>query len=141
MAAIFSLLMVAILVYQFPPVNNRLSWRVDIALTYMRSLFSPAGGVPTPQATPKPMDTLTPLSSPTPQPPPIATTTITPTASPTPLPASVILTPPKWESQDWNNCGPASLSMYLHYYGWEGNQHDISDLIKPTREDRNVNVE
>jgi hypothetical protein len=31
--------------------------------------------------------------------------------------------------------------MYLHYYGWEGNQYDISKMIKPAQEDRNVNVE
>ena len=31
--------------------------------------------------------------------------------------------------------------MYLNYYGWEGNQFDISGEIKPAREDRNVNPE
>ncbi len=31
--------------------------------------------------------------------------------------------------------------MYLRYYGWEGNQHDIDEVIKPDRADRNVNVE
>jgi tetratricopeptide (TPR) repeat protein len=43
--------------------------------------------------------------------------------------------------QEINNCGPASLAMYLDYYGWEGTQNSISDLIKPVPEDRNVNVE
>jgi tetratricopeptide (TPR) repeat protein len=40
-----------------------------------------------------------------------------------------------------NNCGPASLALYLRYYGWEGDQFSISDFLKPQREDRNVNVE
>ncbi len=40
-----------------------------------------------------------------------------------------------------NNCGPASLTMYLRFYGWEGNQQDIMEVVKPFREDRNVNVE
>jgi tetratricopeptide (TPR) repeat protein len=31
--------------------------------------------------------------------------------------------------------------MYLRYYGWEGDQYDISDLIKPVSGDRNVNVD
>lgn len=31
--------------------------------------------------------------------------------------------------------------MALHIYGWEGNQKDISDLIKPVTGDRNVNPE
>jgi tetratricopeptide (TPR) repeat protein len=40
-----------------------------------------------------------------------------------------------------NNCGPAALTMYLRFYGWEGDQFAISDLLKPERADRNVNVE
>jgi tetratricopeptide (TPR) repeat protein len=31
--------------------------------------------------------------------------------------------------------------MYLRYYGWQGDQFDIAELLKPVREDRNVNVE
>jgi len=40
-----------------------------------------------------------------------------------------------------NNCGPASLTMYLRYYGWDGTQDEIANLLKPFPEDRNVNVE
>ena len=64
---------------------------------------------------------------------------------PTPIPERVQLTPPAYDEtrdkQDWNNCGPATLALYLRYYGWEGDQFDISDVIKPTRDDRNVNVD
>jgi len=31
--------------------------------------------------------------------------------------------------------------MYLRFYGWEGDQFPIAELLKPLREDRNVNVE
>jgi len=31
--------------------------------------------------------------------------------------------------------------MYLRYYGWEGDQFSISNVVKPQRDDRNVNVE
>jgi tetratricopeptide (TPR) repeat protein len=31
--------------------------------------------------------------------------------------------------------------MYLRFYGWQGTQKDIADLLKPFRDDRNVNVE
>jgi tetratricopeptide (TPR) repeat protein len=31
--------------------------------------------------------------------------------------------------------------MYLRFYGWEGGQADIADLLKPFLNDRNVNVE
>jgi tetratricopeptide (TPR) repeat protein len=33
------------------------------------------------------------------------------------------------------------MSLYLHFFGWQGDQHTISDLIKPVQADRNVNVE
>ena len=137
--ALAGVLFLAVLVYQLPPVNDRLSWRMDIAKTYLRNVISPAGELPTPQASPLAINTSTP--SPIPRPPPVSAITVTQTPSQTPLPASVILTPPKLEIQDWNNCGPASMTMYLRYYGWEGTQFDISKLIKPAREDRNVNVE
>jgi len=61
--------------------------------------------------------------------------------SPTPIPVKVELESTFWEKQDWNNCGPATLAVYLNYYGWEGDQFKISAKLKPQRGDRNVNVE
>ena len=58
-----------------------------------------------------------------------------------PLPAQVSLTSPPFELQTPNNCGPATLSMALHLYGWEGDQTDIAAQIKPLLQDRNVNPE
>jgi hypothetical protein len=75
----------------------------------------------------------------TPSPTPGPTPTQTPT--PTPIPVSVSLPARKYEKQDVNNCGPATLTMYLRFYGWEGDQYDVADLTKPNSEDRNVNVE
>jgi hypothetical protein len=51
------------------------------------------------------------------------------------------LTAPEWEKQTPNNCGPATLSMALHMYGWTGTQAEIADQIKPVLQDRNVNPE
>jgi hypothetical protein len=34
--------------YQIPRINRAVSWRMDIALTYARSLLRPAGKLPTP---------------------------------------------------------------------------------------------
>ncbi len=129
------------LLYLAPPIHQRLSWRMDILLTYLRGVVSPVGELPTPVASQvvepseTPTYTLTPAVTSEP--------TITPTfqPSPTPLPQTVELPAPKWEKQDWNNCGPAALAMYLRFYGWEGTQFDISKSIKPAREDRNVNIE
>ncbi|OGO08322.1 MAG: hypothetical protein A2Z66_10310 [Chloroflexi bacterium RBG_13_66_10] len=57
------------------------------------------------------------------------------------MPSAVALAAPEWDKQDWNNCGPATLALGLRFYGWTGDQFDISDLLKPDRGDKNVNVE
>ena len=133
------------LIFQAPPVKSRLSWRLDFAMAYLRGVVSPVEAVPTAlpttrlavvQATETPQPTVT-LAPPT----PTVIFSPTPSPSPTPLPEKVILPPPLYEKQDINNCGPAALTMYLRFYGWEGDQTDITDLLKPYREDRNVNVE
>ena len=134
------------LVYQLPPVNQRLAWRLDFAMAYLRGVVHPVGEMPTALPQPAvrvtsnptaPVDMEEPSLSPTPLPP----TPSIPTPSPTPIPASVSLPAPAWERQDINNCGPATLTMYLRFYGWDGNQFDIAGLLKPQRDDRNVNVE
>lgn len=156
------LALLAVAAYQLPPVQRRLGWRVDFALTYVRAVIQPAGQLPTPLAPaqdapadlPPPAMRVTSQPSPLPTREPTATSeptrpgpalvpsvSPTPTPSPTPIPGSVSLPAPAWERQDINNCGPTTLAMYLRFYGWEGTQADISDMIKPKREDRNVNVE
>lgn len=141
LAILVGLLLVGGLLYRWPPMYRRLAWRVDAAQAYLRGVLDPVQPLPTPRVrvyTATPTTTVTPLS-------PTATATpgITPTAtpSPTPLPAQVRLSTPRWEKQDWNNCGPATLALYLRTYGWEGDQFDIASLLKPKRADRNVNVE
>jgi tetratricopeptide (TPR) repeat protein len=162
---VLALVLIAVLLYQIPWVETRLSWRLDIAQTYLRGVFQPAGAVPTPRpaaalpskptASPKSIPTHIPITA-SPQPtdddasqgaatslPLTPTPSLSPTHqyTPTPIPDIAKLEAPPWEKQDWNNCGPAALSMYLNYYGWEGDQFSISSVLKPTREDRNVNVE
>jgi hypothetical protein len=153
--AVFVLLCaIGIAIFKIPAVNYRLGWRIDAAQAYARGYIYPADSPPTP--IPRPSGTPLP-ASPTPslkitEVPvltliPTETTTTTPVStptqqpSPTPLPDRVSLTSPAWEKQDWNNCGPATLSLYLKMYGWEGDQFKISELLKPVRADRNVNVE
>jgi tetratricopeptide (TPR) repeat protein len=143
--AVIALLLFGLLVYQLPQVHNRLDWRLDFALTYLRGVVSPVQALPSALPNPQvrvtrnapstPSLTPAPTLSPTPGPTPTAT------LPPTPIPQAVALTPPEYEKQDINNCGPASLSMYLRYFGWEGDQLAIAELLKPFREDRNVNVE
>jgi tetratricopeptide (TPR) repeat protein len=40
--------------------------------------------------------------------------------------------------QTWNNCGPATLTMALRYYGYSGTQADAAAFLKPDPEDKNV---
>jgi tetratricopeptide (TPR) repeat protein len=144
---ILGVLLLAILVYQLPPVRQRLDWRLDFAMAYLRGVVRPVGEVPTPlpqpdvRVTSNPTPDITPTRLPLLGSLPLSPTPVTPTPPPTPIPASISLEAPAWERQDINNCGPASLSMYLNYYGWEGDQLDIASVLKPQRDDRNVNVE
>jgi hypothetical protein len=144
---LMGLLTLGVLLYQIPAINNRLSWRVDVAKTYLRNLVYPVGKMPTPLPLPESAVTSSPTDVPTTQPTrseitPLSsgpTYTVTPTA--TALPLSVNLGSPSFEKQTPNNCGPATLSMYLRTFNWEGDQTNISELLKPLTADRNVNVE
>ena len=137
-------------IYQNPRVNRFVNYRFNIAATYVRKLIHPVSNLPTPEVKneaeiPAPEATIE--SSLTPTPKLTATPVLTPTATlvPTPIPAQIQLTPPEYDEardiQEMNNCGPATLAMYLRFFGWEGDQMDISRVIKPTRKDKNVNVE
>jgi tetratricopeptide (TPR) repeat protein len=139
-------LLFAGLLYQIPSVKQRLFWRIDFARTYLRGMLNPVQPLPTAASAPTEMAGAT-ATLPIPSPTATATptdqleSTATPEPSPTPLPQTVILDPPSWEKQDINNCGPASLAMHLRFFGWPGDQTTITELVKPYREDRNVNVE
>ena len=41
------LALLAVLIYQLPPVKQRLSWRIDFAMTYIRGVFNPVEALPT----------------------------------------------------------------------------------------------
>jgi hypothetical protein len=134
-------LLVFLALYQFPPVKDRLEWRFDALSGIVRGWIYPGETLPTPASltntikTPTSLPTHTPVNMS-----PDATASV-PTPSPTSIPKSVFLNAPEWEKQDWNNCGPATLALGLRYFGWKGDQFSISDLLKPDRGDKNVNVE
>lgn len=127
------LLLAAFLVYRIPWVNSRLDWRLQVAGAYLRGVLHSIEPLPPPEVVVTP-DLVPPTPRPT-EPGP----TPTPSPGPTPLPPSVQLAPPPFAYQGANNCGPATLSLYLHYYGWEGDQTDISSEVKPVNADKNVN--
>jgi tetratricopeptide (TPR) repeat protein len=132
-----------LLAYQIPPVKFRLEWRLDAFSGIVRGWIRPDQTLPTPASASVSSFQLLALptraaSSAEPEKSEILAA---PAPSPTALPASVSLRSPTWEKQDWNNCGPATLALGLRFHGWEGDQFVISDLLKPDRGDKNVNIE
>ena len=136
------LLIVALLLYQVPAINSRLSWRFEVAKTYVKNVINPVGSAPTAiPNTPVAVVSIPTATSPATPTLELVATAIPPTATLAPPPAQALLISPPYEKQTANNCGPAALSMLLHMVGWSGSQKDISDVIKPVNGDRNVNPE
>lgn len=54
------------------------------------------------------------------------------------IPASARIYGIRHEQQKWNNCGPATITMALSYYGWQQDQTVAAAALKPNREDKNV---
>lgn len=90
---------------------------------------------PTTEAT-SPPATETPTNTPTPTATAPPTNTPAPTAEP--LPVSYRMGEVVHHTQDWNNCGPATLAMGLSYFGATFTQYDTAAYLKPNDEDRNV---
>ncbi len=149
----------AALVYNLPPVHERLAWRVARLRSQVFYALNPPQEVvflpeeqnpldeqalietivqatldalPTPQAAaPSPLpSTSTPLPT---QPGPTATHTPTPlpSATPTTLPGQVLLNGLVHDYQRMNNCGPATLATLLTYWGWGGDQYVTREYLRP----------
>lgn len=95
---------------------------------------------PKPSVTPPaPTETAPPNATPQPSPTVTWTSTLTPIPpTPTPLPAQVAITSVVHIYQKFNNCGPASLTEELTYWGWQGTQADAASVLKPNQDDKNV---
>ncbi len=139
-------LVLGLLAYQTPFVQERLGWRVsELQARIKYAINPPEEAVFTPNPTVAAMVestlaafTPTPTPSPSPGPTAIPTQTPTPTTVPTTIPDQVQLTGVRHEYQKWNNCGPANLSMALSFWGWDGTQKPIAAFVKPNPRDKNV---
>ena len=69
--------------------------------------------------------------------------------TPTPKPSATATPPPVFPAtkqlaglshywQTWNNCGPATLSMNLSYFGIKVGQDRIGAVLRPEKDDKNV---
>ncbi len=143
--------LLSILVYNLPPVHERVAWRVDqFKADIYYTFHPPQKAVFVPQQidaivnatlrayTPTPTTISTITSTPLPGPTNTPEPSPTPTVSPTPLPAKVRLTGVRHEYQKWNNCGPTTLSMGLSFWKWQGDQLDVANVVKPNPRDKNV---
>ncbi len=142
-----AIILVAVLAYHIPWVHERLAWRVDAVSTYLRTVLHPIGNIPTPL--PLSNSPIIPSETPTasvisPKDPALTTATSTPSKATVAIPVRTVLEFSEnsfvYEHQDWNNCGPATLSYYLNFYGWQGDQFNIAEAVKPLLNDKNVNV-
>ena len=61
-----------------------------------------------------------------------------PPVSPPNWPMSAMNEGMRWESQGWNNCGPATITMAMSYYGWTRDRTYARERIRPNNEDRNA---
>ncbi len=148
-AGMMFLCLFSILVYNLPPVHERLAWRVDNLRVTVRRFFNPPEEVvfiPQEQVEVIVNATLTAMApAPTSTPPPALTVAPSPTPlpslTPTAIPDRILLRGIRHEYQQFNNCAPANLSMAMSYWGWTGNQYDTRAYLRPGFEidDKNVN--
>ena len=139
----------SVLIYNLPPIHDRLAWRVDNLRVAIRRYFNPPEEVvflPQEQVSAIVNATLTAMSSPSsamPLPPLTETSspTLFPSLTPTAIPAQVKLEGIRHEYQKFNNCAPANLSMVMSYWGWQGDQFETRAYLRPSYEidDKNVN--
>lgn len=148
LAGIVLLCLLAGLLYQLPPIHDRLAWRVDNLQVQIRRFFNPPEEVVfVPQEM---VDTIvhatqTALAA-SPTAPVLATETPSPvplpSLTPTAIPDQIALSGIRHEYQQFNNCAPANLSMVLSYWGWTGSQYETREYLRPSYaiEDKNVNA-
>jgi tetratricopeptide (TPR) repeat protein len=139
--SVIGLFFLAVIVYNIPFVNDKLSWRVDefraqivaIVRPPDQAVFVPGaqtsrtGTLPAPKVQ---VTAHTPLATPQVEESAIPNT---PTITPTSLPVAVSLPNVKYVDQNnrWNYCGPANLTMALNFWGWKGDRDDVARAIKP----------
>jgi len=145
---------IGLVLYNLPPIHERLAWRVDgFRAQIRRAMNPPEEAVFVPQEmvdaiveatlqalTPSPdLQPTARATDPGIQPSPTAASTAT--TIPAPLPVAVRLTGIVHEYQNFNNCGPATLSMALSFWGWKGDQNVARAYLRPNyqEDDKNVN--
>ncbi|MCC6147531.1 MAG: C39 family peptidase [Anaerolineaceae bacterium] len=132
-----------------PGIRERIAWRVEQVRTRVfYVLFPPEEAVFVPNSPSQSVEEVvqatfqaaTALANVAPTLTPAPAVSTTPAATPTPLPGSFALQGVRYEDQHglWNYCAPATLSMGLSFWGWEGNRVTAGQWLKPFEKDKNV---
>ncbi len=128
------------------PWKPRLAAHVPLAVLAETSLPTLANDGPTPASAPAsspasaPAQTqalATPAGGGTQDMPPAAAASVVETGLPT-LPGEVRLEGVKHQWQTWNNCGPATITMAVSYFGRKETQTDALRFLKSNPDDKNV---
>ena len=123
-----------------PPVSAA---QRDALLSARLPTVIPSAAPPSPQpsATPLPplptLMVLTPAPSATPSATPTASATPTPTLTPypaTPMAESAEVEGIQYHAQTWNNCGPATLTMNLSFFGIYQHQREAASPVRRQQE-------
>ena len=141
-------------IYFIPPIHERISWRLANLRSKIVYFIKPPGKAEFLPSQEEEMDnivnatlsamtvpgnlTQTPLTTSLTLETSVPSITPTPARTHTPIPEFVQLTGVRHQFQKMNNCGPATLSMALSYWGWDGNQEVTRTWLRPHPEDRNV---
>lgn len=153
----FVLLGLLLLFLSLPGVLGSLNWRWEELRGMFRDTFyrtsdtlpMAVGTARVQESTPPPaaivVSDFTAHGTATPSPLPTDQISPTPAATATPItytlyepPAAFQLTGFKHEYQKPNNCGPTTLAILLKWWGWQGDQDTIGNVLKPTDRDKNV---
>lgn len=139
---VLALLIIAGIILSLPPVWSRVSYYAGQIYTEIFYKLNPPQEVVFNPGQSTPDDVATAVRATMQAQVTPATPTIQPSLDPTPtpmtLPASALLNGVKPEAQMWNNCGPATLSMNLSFWDWNGDQEDSAAVLKPNPRDKNV---
>ncbi len=160
---VVTIALVTLGLYQIPAVRDRLEPRLIALEDQVRAATGPTqpaalptvgAALPTPVIATQPPPATATFSPEQPTPTPAPTETPEPTLAP--APPSAELGGTRWEPQLFNNCGPATLTAALVYWGWRGSeqdgltwygngvdirwQRDIAGVIRPGSRDKNVSA-
>ena len=125
-----------------PPANAASS--TPVALLVETAVLATTAPVPTYTAAPTTVAIATAIATTLPSPaPPAAAAANEITVAPAnlsggELPSSARIYGVLHQQQTWNNCGPATITMAMSYYGWQQDQAAAGSALKPNREDKNV---